>query len=126
MFDSLFLWAGTSFRGREYLALLKFGAICCGFADIIVVALAVRMMDIIRRRPASKRTFAVLAIFALLMPLHLLPHDTTKLFVVMFFIFLPPYAILVWTAARESKYFMAYVREKLAREDARKEVAKNG
>lgn len=51
------------------------------------------------------------ALFALLMPLHLLPHDTTK-----FFIFLPPYGILVWVAAVESRPFMAHVREKLARE----------
>ena len=56
------------------------------------------------------------ALFALLMPLHLLPHDTTKFFIVMFFIFLPPYGILVWVAAVESRPFMAHVREKLARE----------
>ena len=116
MLDALFWWAGTSFRADAYLAGLKFGALCCGFADIAVVALAVHVMDIIRHRTASKKLFAALALFALLMPLHLLPHDTTKFFIVMFFIFLPPYGILVWVAAVESRPFMAHVREKLARE----------
>ncbi|MDO5115463.1 MAG: hypothetical protein Q4D58_05140 [Synergistaceae bacterium] len=113
MIDELFLWIASSFRGETYLNGLRAGGILCGVADIAATALFVRVMDIIKGRPPSKKIYAALAFFLLLTPLQLLPENTTVFFIVMFFVFLPPYLILIYTAAAEARGFVAFVKARL-------------
>lgn len=113
MIDSFFLWLAMNFHDELYMSGLKVGALGCGLADIAATALFVRVMDVIHGRQPSKKTFAVLAVFAMLMPLHLLASNSTQFFIIMFFVFLPPYVILVWNGVTEAKHFAAHVKDKL-------------
>lgn len=110
MSDTIFLWIANNFSSVLYMDGLKVGALCCGLADILVIVFMTRSMDIIMRRKSPKALYAALAIFALLMPLHLIPKNSTHFFIVMFFVFLPPYVILVWRITVEAGDFIAHVK----------------
>jgi len=112
MFDSFFYWIGTVYRDELYLNGAKIAGILCSYADICAVAFALRVMDIIRKRPPSKIRYTILVVFALATPVLLLPKTGLVFFIVQFVILFPPYLILMYTAFTEAKYFMAHVRKK--------------
>lgn len=113
MWDSLFLWIGTFYREGLYLGGSKVAGIVCSYADILVVALFLRIMDVVRRRPPSKYRYAVLGVFALLTPTLLLPRRGLDFFVLQFAVLAPPYFVLIYTAAAEARHFVAHVKKRL-------------
>ena len=117
MLDEFFLLIGTHYREALYLNGSKIAGILCSYADIFVVAIFLRVMDVIRKRPPSKFRYAVLVLFALLTPTLLLPKKGLDFFIVQFLVLAPPYLILVYTAIVEAKYFVRHVKEKLSAED---------
>jgi hypothetical protein len=114
MLDAFFLWAGTKYDMALYLAGSKAAGVVCSYADIFVVAAFLRIMDIVRERPPSKVRFRVLAAFALLTPTLLLPQDGGTFFVVQFFVLVPPYLILIYTAATEAGHFVTHVKRTIS------------
>ena len=114
MLDELFLLIGTHYREVIYLNGSKIAGVICSYADILVVAIFLRVMDVIRKRPPSKLRYVVLALFALLTPTLLLPRNGLDFFIVQFLVLAPPYLILVYTAVTEAKYFVRHVKEKLS------------
>ena len=111
--DALFLWISSYFDESTYLNGLRAGGMLCAAADIAATALFVRVTEVIGDRPPSRKTYAVLLLFALLTPLQLVPRSTTRFFMVMFLVFLPPYMILILTAVREAHNFVSFVKSKV-------------
>jgi len=111
--DALFLWISSYFDESTYLNGLRAGGILCAAADIAATALFVRVTEVIGNRPPARKVYAVLLLFALLTPLQLIPRSTTRFFMVMFLVFLPPYMILIWTAVREAHNFVSFVKSKV-------------
>lgn len=114
MLDEFFLWIGTYYRDVLYLGGSKIAGVLCSFADIFVAGTFLRIMDLIRKRPASKVRFAILGLFALLTPSLLFPRTGFYFFIAQFLVLAPPYLILVYTAVVEARYFVAHVKEQLA------------
>ena len=114
MFDSIFYWLGTAYRGELYISGLRIAGILCSYADILVAAMLLRVMDVIRKRPPAKFRYGILAVFAILTPALLLPKKTLYFFIAQFIVLGPPYLVLMYSAFAEAKYFIAYVKDKLS------------
>ena len=112
MLDGFFYWIGTTYRDGLYLGGAKIAGLLCSYADICAVALLLRAMDVIRRRPPSKIRYYILAVFALITPALLLPSKGLDFFIAQFAVLAPPYLILMHTAFTEAKYFVAYIKKK--------------
>jgi flagellar biosynthesis protein FliP len=114
MLDSFFYWLGIEYQNELYVGGLKIAGILCSYADICVAAIMLRAADVIRERPPSKYRYGILLVFAIFTPTLLLPREGLDFFIVQFIILTPPYLILMHTAFTEAKFFMAYVKSKLA------------
>ena len=113
MLDSFFYWIGTAYRGELYLGGSKIAGLLCSYADICAIALLLRAMDALRKRPPSKIRYIILAVFALVTPSLLLPKNGLDFFIVQCAVLAPPYLILMYTAFTEAKFFTAHVRKKV-------------
>ena len=115
MLDSFFYWIGTTYRDEVYLRGAQIAGLLCSYADIIAVALLVRVSDVIRKRPPSKIRYSILAVFALITPVLLISTDGLHFFILQFAVLAPPYFIFMYTAFTEARFFVAYVKKKISR-----------
>jgi len=113
MLDGFFYWLGTEYQDSLYIGGLKIAGILCSYADICVAAILLRSADVIRERAPSKFRFSVLAVFAVITPVLLLPREGIDFFILQFIILAPPYLILMYTAFTEAKFLITFVKNKI-------------
>lgn len=114
---SLFELLGNHYRMSPHMAGLKIGGFICCFADVIAIWALIRCLDLARGRLPSKWKNAVLGFCALINVTQLFPKSSEVFFLTMFFVFMLPYLLLIYSVVVEARYFVGFLKETVARDE---------
>ncbi len=113
-FKTLLLWVGTGFTTEIYMISTKIQGIAWSIADIVLVFILLKIVDLVRQSSGKKRIFyryLLLLVSAVLTPSLLFTQTARQIFILESIICGMQFAILVYTVIAERKDLLHFVKE---------------